>query len=257
MKFDAIPPIELPQGQKCYFASDFHFGIPNLTESIARERRVCAWLDSIQHDAHTLFLLGDLFDTWMEYKRVVPRGFTRFLGKLASLSDAGVHIVVFTGNHDLWMTTYFEQELGATVYKQHKTLKINGKSLFIGHGDGISHLEKSYKRLKYILHHPLCQYLYRCLHPDWGIAIADYFSRLGPKHKYANLAMQTDEKEAQIDFAKQMLQHTHFDYFVFGHRHIPLSKELDNGAYLVNLGDWISHDTYAVFDSQELVLKKY
>jgi len=179
--------IVLEQGKKIYFASDFHFGIPDYKSTRAREVLVCAWLDSIQSDAQQIYLLGDLFDSWMEYKKVVPKGSIRFLGKLAELTDAGIEVIVFTGNHDLWMHGYFEQELNIRVYKTVRDLTIAGKRFHLGHGDGVSPDEKVYKMMKAILHSKVSQFIYRQVHPDLGLRLADFFSRLGPKHKYADL----------------------------------------------------------------------
>lgn len=249
--------IQLKPGKKIYFASDFHFGIPNRAVSQERERKICQWLEQIREDAQQIYLMGDLYDSWMEYKKVVPKGTVRFLGKLAELSDAGIDIIIFTGNHDLWMHGYFEEELNARVYKTVKSLEINGKSFHIGHGDGLCTREKSYRLLKKLLHHPISQFLYHQLHPDLGLRLADYFSRLGPKHKYADLQLKPLEQEYQVIYAREVLQHTHYDYFIFGHRHIPMRLELSPGATLVNLGDWMSTYTYAEFDGEKLRLEKY
>jgi UDP-2,3-diacylglucosamine hydrolase len=250
-------PIDLLPGKRIYFASDFHFGIPDYSATRAREIRICKWLDSVKQDAQQIYLLGDLFDSWMEYKLVVPKGYVRFLGKLAELADAGIEIIVFTGNHDLWMHGYFEQELGIKVFKHPQTIQIGSKQFHLGHGDGLSPQESTYRIMKYVLHHPVSQWIYRQLHPDLGLRLADYFSRLGPKHKYADLSMKEPEQEYQLQYAEMMLKKRHFDYFIFGHRHIPCCMELTSGAIFINLGDWISYDTYAVFDGQTTVLSKY
>jgi UDP-2,3-diacylglucosamine hydrolase len=249
--------IQLAEGKKIYFASDFHFGIPNYTLSREREVRVCNWLDSIKHDAQQVYLMGDIFDSWMEYKKVVPKGTIRFLGKLAELSDVGIEIIVFTGNHDLWMHGYFEQEFNAKVYKSVQSFSINHKQFHIGHGDGVCDQEKKYKMLKGLLHNSISQFIYRQIHPDLGLRMADFFSRLGPKHKYDDLKMLPDNKEYQLIYAKQLLEKTHYDYFIFGHRHIPIELKLNESATFINLGDWITYNTYAQFDGQQLFLKKY
>ena len=193
----------------------------------------------------------------MEYKRVVPKGQIRFLGKLAELSDAGIEIIIFTGNHDLWMHGYFEQELNAHVYKSPQTITINERIFHIGHGDGVSSQEKIYRLMKGILHHPFCQFIYRQLHPDVGIRLADYFSRLGPKHKYEDLQMRSPEQEYQLQYANEMLQLGKYDYFIFGHRHIPCTLKLSKDATFINTGDWISYNTYVVFDGMQASLAKY
>lgn len=240
--------IEVPNGKSVYFASDFHFGIPDEETSRLREREVCQWLDSIKHDAHALFLMGDVWDAWMEYKLVVPKGTIRFLGKLAELSDSGIQIFIFSGNHDLWMRNYFQQELGAEVVHEHQTFQINGKLIRLGHGDGIGPGDRQYKILKAILRNKTCQWIYRQLHPDFGLRIASYFSRLGPKHKYDDLEFLGEDKEFQLLYAKSLLEQDHYDYFIFGHRHIPNTIALNERSNYINLGDWISYKTYLKFD---------
>ena len=252
-----IQDFSLQEGKKIYFASDFHFGIPDYESTRKRELKVCAWLESVRHDAQVIFLLGDLFDAWMEYKKVVPKGNIRFLGKLAELSDKGIEIIVFTGNHDLWMHGYFEQEMQIRVYKTAQTFDINQKLFHLAHGDGVSKKEWKYRIMKSLLHSKVSQWVYRQLHPDLGLRLADFFSRLGPKHKYDDLSMKDHAKEFQILYANSLLQQRHYDYFIFGHRHIPCEFELQAGSKFINLGDWISYDTYAIFDGETTRLLKY
>jgi UDP-2,3-diacylglucosamine hydrolase len=247
----------LQTGKKIYFASDFHFGIPDYKTSLQREKLVCQWLDVVGADAQQIYLLGDLFDAWMEYHKVVPKGYVRFLGKLAQLTDAGVEIIVFTGNHDLWMNDYFEQELNINVFKKIQTFKVNEHTFHIGHGDGVSPLEWKYVMMKKVLHYPLCQWLYRRLHPNTGLGLADFFSRLGPKHKYEKLQMRPDAAEYQIEYANRIAKTQMIDYFVFGHRHIPLLRKINEQATFVNLGDWITFNTYAVFDGKQMRLEEH
>lgn len=249
--------VHLKQGKKIYFASDFHFGIPDYEETRKRELLVCNWLDEIKKDAQQIYLLGDIFDSWMEYKMVVPKGSVRFLGKLAELSDAGIEVIVFTGNHDLWMHGYFQEELNIQVIKTLQSLKINDKIFHIGHGDGVCSKEWKYILLKKLLHSKWSQFIYRQLHPNIGLYLADWFSRLGPKHKYKDLGMKKNEEEYQIIYANECLSKTHYDYFIFGHRHIPLTLQLNDSSTFINLGDWISYNTYAVFDGQNTILEKY
>jgi UDP-2,3-diacylglucosamine hydrolase len=249
--------INVEKGKKIYFASDFHFGIPDYNTSRQREQKVCAWLDEIKKDAQQIYLLGDLFDSWMEYKNVVPKGTIRFLGKLAELKDSGIDIIIFTGNHDGWMNGYFEQELGVPVIKHPIAITINDKKIHLGHGDGVGKGDIGYKLLKAIISNKTCQYIYRLLHPTIGLGIADFFSRLGPKHKYENLTMDEDAKELQLNYAKDCLKASHIDYFIFGHRHIPIQLKLSESSTFINLGDWITHYTFAVFDDNTVTLKKY
>ncbi len=247
--------MELPAGKKVYFASDFHLGIPDLKTSVAREKRLCRWLDEIQKDAAQLFLVGDIFDTWFEYKNVVPKGFTRFLGKLAELSDNGLKIEAFTGNHDLWMRGYFEEELNIPVHHQPIERTINGKKFFIAHGDGLGPGDHGYKLLKKVLRSPASQWLYRRLHPDTGVGLAGWFSRLGPKHIADENTFLGPEKEFLVQFCLDKLNKTFVDYFIFGHRHLALEYQLPQGSLYVNLGDWLSFDSYAVFNGKELKLE--
>lgn len=249
--------MELPKGKKVYFASDFHLGIPDRITSQEREKRLCSWLEEIRGDAAILYLVGDIFDTWFEYKNVVPKGFTRFLGKLAELSDNGLQIEVFTGNHDLWMGNYFEEEMNIPVHFNPITKTINGKVFFIGHGDGLGPGDNGYKVLKAVMSSRISQWLYRRLHPDTGIGMAGWLSRLGPKHADAPEKEFLGEKEWLVQFANHTLQKKHIDYFVFGHRHIAIEYPLAGKSLYVNLGDWIRYDSYAVFDGEELKLKFY
>ncbi|MES2701132.1 MAG: UDP-2,3-diacylglucosamine diphosphatase [Bacteroidota bacterium] len=250
--------MELPAGKKIYFASDFHLGIPDKASSIAREKRICQWLDEIKYDAHQLFLVGDLFDTWFEYRNVVPKGYTRFLGKLAELTDNGLHIEAFTGNHDLWMVDYFMEELNIPVHHGPIKREINGKKLFIAHGDGLGPRDHGYKLLKTVLRNGISQWLYRRVHPDTGVGIASWFSRLGPKHADApEKQFLGPDKEMLVQFCMDTLKQEHFDYFVFGHRHIAIEYPLPGSSTYVNLGDWIRYDSYGAFDGNELRLKYY
>ena len=250
--------MELPKGKKVYFASDFHLGIPDHASSVARERRLCNWLDEIRPDAEQLFLVGDIFDTWFEYKNVVPKGFTRFLGKLAELSDKGLKIEAFTGNHDLWMRGYFQEELNIPVHHAPVIREINGKKLLIAHGDGLGPGDHGYKFLKGVLRSPLSQWIYRRVHPDTGVGLAGWFSRLGPKHADVVVKeFQGPEKEWLVQFCLETLKHEHIDYFIFGHRHIAIEYPLPQNSMYVNLGDWIRYDSYAEFDGDILKLKFY
>jgi len=251
--------MELPVGKKVYFASDFHLGIPDLARSIEREKRLCKWLDTISADAAILYLVGDIFDTWFEYKNVIPRGYTRFLGKLAALRDDGLIIEAFTGNHDLWMTDYFEKELGIPVHHKPITPVINGKKLFIAHGDGLGPGDHGYKVLKKVLRSPLSQWIYRRVHPDTGVGLAGWFSRLGTKHdEHAPAkAFMGSEKEMLVQFCLDTLKIEHYDYFIFGHRHIAIEYPLEPGSVYINLGDWLQFDSYAEMDGDKVMLKYF
>lgn len=233
-------------------------GIPDHATSVEREKRICKWLDEIKHDAAQLYLVGDLFDTWFEYRHVVPRGYTRFLGKIAELSDSGLHIEAFTGNHDLWMLDYFEKEFGIPVHHKPVTREINGKKFFIAHGDGLGPGDTGYKVLKSVLRNRASQWLYRRVHPDTGVGLAGWFSRLGPKHADSPAKeFMGPEKEMLVQFCLETLNREHFDYFVFGHRHLAIEYPLPQSSLYINLGDWIRYDSYAEFDGGNLKLKYY
>jgi UDP-2,3-diacylglucosamine hydrolase len=250
--------ISLPEGKKIYFASDNHLGAPNMEESRPREQKFVAWLDEIKADAAAVFLLGDLFDFWMEYKTVVPKGFTRTLGKLAELTDSGIPVYYFVGNHDLWMNGYFEEELNIPVFHAPQQFLLNDTTFFIGHGDGLGPGDKGYKRMKRVFTNPFAKWFYRWLHPDWGVKLARYFS---VKNKMISgkedIKFLGEEKEWLVQYAKRKLQKDHYDYFVFGHRHLPLEIDLNDSSKYVNLGDWITYFTYGVFDGGTFSLRSY
>lgn len=250
--------MELPKNKKIYFASDNHLGAPNPQASRAREKQFVAWLEKIQNDAAAIYLLGDLFDFWFEYKTVVPKGFVRVLGKLAEISDAGIPITFFVGNHDLWMRDYFQTELGITVHHQPLVLTVGKTRFFIGHGDGLGPGDKGYKRMKKLFTHPLSKYLFRWLHPDLGMKLGKYLSQ---KNKLISgkedVKFLGKDKEWLVAYAQKRLMEEDFDYFVFGHRHLPLQIALNHTSKYINLGDWITHNTYAVFDGATLELKTW
>lgn len=241
--------IDLIQGKKIYFASDQHFGVPNLKESRIREEKFIRWLDFIKKDAQVLFLMGDLFDFWHEWKYVVPKGYIRVLGKIAELKDAGIDIYFFVGNHDLWMKNYFEEELGIPVYFEKRYYEINDKNFLLAHGDGLGPGDKGYKRMKKVFTNPLAQWAFRWLHPDIAMRIANYMSQ---KNKLISgeedKAFLGEDKEFLIQYAKEKLKTENIDYFVFGHRHLPLIFDLEKGAKYINLGDWIVYFTFGVYD---------
>jgi UDP-2,3-diacylglucosamine hydrolase len=249
--------ITVPKGKKIYFASDNHLGAPTAKASMPREKKFVQWLDTIKHDAEAVFLLGDLFDFWFEYKYVVPKGFTRVLGKLAELSDQGIKIHFFVGNHDLWMNGYFEEELGISVYHQPEEFTFNATSFFIGHGDGLGPKDKGFKRLKKVFTNSFFKWLYRWIHPDIGVRFAQYLS---VKNKVISgdedVKFLGNDKEWLVQYCQKKLEENHRDYFVFGHRHLPLDIALNDQSKYINLGDWITHFTYGVFNGNELSLKK-
>jgi len=240
-------------GANIYFASDFHLGAPNHEQSLLREKKVVRWLHSIQPYCKELYLLGDIFDFWFEYKRVVPQGFVRLLGKLAAFHDAGIPIHFFTGNHDLWVRDYLEKELGFQIYRDPIERNIGEKKFFIGHGDGLGPGDKTYKVLRKVFHNPLAKWAYRWVHPDLGIKLANYWSR-SSRNSQDEAKMESPESEWLFQFAREKLKDQHYDYFVFGHRHLPLNLAINNQSKYINLGDWISHFSYAKFDGKDLEL---
>lgn len=244
--------------KKIYFLSDFHLGAPDHASSLEREKKVVSFLESIRGKAAAIFIVGDIFDFWFEYKKAVPRGYTRLLGKLADLTDSGVPVEVFVGNHDMWMSGYFEQELNIPVHHHPKTYEWNGKKFYIGHGDGLGPGDHGYKFIKKIFRNPVCQWLFGILHPTWGIGLANYFSKKSRvKTGSSDEHFLGEDNEWLIVYSREVLKEKHFDYFIFGHRHYPIDFELGNGSRYINLGDWIRNFTYAEFDGVDMRLCKW
>ncbi len=244
--------------KKIYFASDFHLGVPSLASSLAREKKICAWLSSIQADAEEIFLVGDIFDFWYEYKYTVPKGTTRLLGKIAELTDAGIKVHFFTGNHDLWMKDYFTEELNVQVHHEAITFTHSGKKFYIGHGDGLGPGDKWYKVLRSIFASKTCQWLFSRLHPN----LAFYIARKSSKRSRV-ITGDSDEKflgqenEWLFLYSREHLKKEAIDYFVFGHRHLPLDLDVDGKARYINLGEWLNYCSYAVFDGEVLRLEYF
>jgi UDP-2,3-diacylglucosamine hydrolase len=242
-------------GDKVYFVSDFHLGVDARLTSREREKKIVKFLQSIRDDAHTVFLLGDLFDFWFEYKRVVPKGFVRLLGTLAELKDRGIVVEVFTGNHDMWMFDYFEKELGIPVHKQPIKKEFSGKTFYLGHGDGLGPGDHGYKMIKRIFRSPVCQWLFARLHPNFGIGLANFWSSQSRNQQTGQKHFLGKENEWLYQFCNEELLKEKVDYFIFGHRHLPIDLLLDNNiSRYINLGDWIHHYSYACFDGQSLQL---
>lgn len=248
----------LEDNKKLYFASDFHLGAPNAKSSLEREKLIVRWLDEIKVDAQEIFLVGDLFDFWFEYKRAIPRGFVRLQGKIAELTDAGIKVHVFTGNHDMWIFDYLPEELGVQLYREPITREFNGKKFYIGHGDGLGPGDRGYKFLKKVFAAPLCQWLFARLHPNFGIWLANRSSQ-----KSRSVTGTADEKflgeenEWLAIYAKDYLKAQHIDYFIFGHRHLPMEITLNKESIYYNLGEWLNYNTYLEFDGKTCLLKSY
>lgn len=243
---------------KIYFASDFHLGTPDFETSLIREKRIVRWLDEVKKDATEIFLVGDIFDFWFEYKRAIPKGFVRLQGKIAELVDSGIPVHVFTGNHDMWMFDYLPRELGVKLYREPIVREWNGIKFYIGHGDGLGPGDKGYKFLKKVFASPVCQWLFARLHPNFGIWLAD----LSSKKSRASTG-DADEKflgaenEWLAIYSKEYLEKEHIDYFVFGHRHLPIELEVGEKSTYINLGEWLNYYTYLVFDGTNCQLKKW
>jgi UDP-2,3-diacylglucosamine hydrolase len=250
--------MQIPAGKKIYFSSDNHLGAPTPEKSLPREKKFVHWLDTVKKDAAAIFLLGDLFDFWFEYKQVVPKGFVRVLGKLAEISDSGIPIYFFVGNHDLWMRDYFKKELNIPVYNDPKEFTFNNSSFLIGHGDGKGPGDKGYKRMKKVFTNSFCKWLFRWIHPDIGVRLAKHLSL---KNKLISgeedKEFLGEEKEWLAAYARRKLKEKHIDYFVFGHRHLPMELSVGENSTYVNLGDWIHHFTYGVYDGTQFELKKF
>jgi len=249
--------LKTEQPHKIYFVSDVHLGVPDYTSSLQREKKLISWLSSIQSDATDLFILGDLFDMWFDYKRVVPRGFTRLFGKLAELSDSGIRIHYFIGNHDMWVFDYFEKELGFIIYRNPQSFEFDGKKFFIGHGDGIGPRDYSYKFIKRIFAGKLNQWLFARLHPNFGLGLANLLSK-SSRVANGNFEEASDnvENEILVQFCKSKLKEEFFDYFIFGHRHIAMDYNLDENSKYINLGEWVVKPHFGYFNGELLVLKK-
>ncbi len=244
-------------GGHIYFASDFHLGMYPAEQSRERELYLVKWLDQIRDSASELWLLGDVFDYWFEYSKVVPKGFVRFLGKLAELADNGVSIHIFSGNHDVWLFDYLPKEIGATIH--HDPVKIirNEKSFFLSHGDGLTKMDRGYLFLKSIFRSKFLQWLYARLHPNGTAAFAQWWSKKSRYGKEMVYPFKGDSEE-QILFAKEMLEKDpSIDIFLFGHRHLPFDVEIVPGKRAICLGDWITHFSYGIFDGKDFKLEYF
>ena len=248
------------QDKKVYFLSDAHLGASVLSDNSERERKLVHFLETIRPDCAALYLLGDMFDFWFEYKRVVPKGFVRFLGTLARFTDAGIPVHFFTGNHDIWAFDYLPRECGVTLHTTNEELTLSGKHFLVGHGDGLNPRDKKYLFLKRVFHNRFLQSCFRAIHPSWGIKLADAWSshsRLKENGKVEASAYRGDDREGIVLYCKHRLKESHFDYFIFGHRHLPIDLPLTPTSRYINTGDWITHFSYATFDGKELRLLFY
>lgn len=244
--------------EKIYFVSDSHLGVPDYERSLVREKRLVQWLDVASRDAAVIFILGDLFDFWFEYRHVIPKGYSRLLGKLAEITDQGIAVHYFTGNHDMWEFGYFEKELGLKVHRHPIEIVLQGKRCLIGHGDGLGPGDHGYKWLKRIFASRIAQKLFSFLHPGFGIRLASYMSgksRLA--HEANDKSFLGEEREMLVVYSKEVLKTREVDLFVFGHRHYPIMIEIGDGVWFANAGDWIRHFSYLVLEGGQLDLRYY
>ncbi|HEU5289702.1 MAG TPA: UDP-2,3-diacylglucosamine diphosphatase [Cyclobacteriaceae bacterium] len=257
--------ISLPTNKKIFFASDFHLGVPNHEQSLDREKRIVRWLDSVKQEAHSIYLMGDIFDFWFEYKHAIPKGFIRLQGKLAEITDSGIPVIFFTGNHDMWMFDYFIKELSIPIHRDPIELEIGSSAshavnqkFLIGHGDGLGPGDSTYKILKWFFNSAVCQWLFARIHPNLGIGIARYWSK---KSRISNNKreekFQGDEKEFLLTYCKELEKKSHHDFYIFGHRHLPLDLKVSENSRYINLGEWVNFNTYAVYDGKSVELKTF
>ncbi|HEY1055424.1 MAG TPA: UDP-2,3-diacylglucosamine diphosphatase [Emticicia sp.] len=245
----------MPARNKIYFASDFHLGIPDHASSRIREDRIVRWLDLIKTDAAEIYLVGDIFDFWFEYKRAIPKGFIRFQGKLAELVDSGIKIRFFRGNHDMWMFDYFTKELGIEIHSNEYIFERNGKRFYVHHGDGLGPGDSGFKIMKKFFRSNFCQWLFARIHPNLGLWMGQSWS-LKRRINHSKKEHNKEEHEWLVTYSKELLEKEHFDYLVFGHRHLPLDIQLGKSHY-INLGEWIYYNTYAVFDGEDITLEYF
>ena len=246
----------MQEGKKIYFASDFHLGVHAQLTSLEREKKIVRWLDHIQHDAHEIYLVGDVFDFWFEYWSVVPKGYVRLFGKLAELRDKGIPIFFFTGNHDMWMFEYFEKEFDIPIIRQPIIKEWNGKKFFIGHGDGLGPGDYGYKFLKKIFANKICQFLFARIHPNLGVGVANFWSQKSRSVSPAHLDWLGEKKEWLLSFCNKKLDKVEVDYFIFGHRHLPIDHMLNNNhSRYINIGEWMFACSYGVFDGKDVSIQ--
>jgi len=247
----------LKEGKKIYFASDLHLGAPYIEDQRTHEVRFVSWLDSIKEDAEKIFLIGDIFDFWYEYKYSIPKGFTRFLGKLSELTDSGIEVHIFTGNHDVWLFDYLPEECGVIVHQKELKIKIDETTFYLAHGDELGDFDRSYKLMKWLFRNKTAQWLFSLLHPDIAISFAKWWSvksRTKNERSY-KAEYQGDEKEWPVLFAKSYIEKDpDIDFFIFGHRHIAKEIPLNDKTMIIYLGDWIKNFSYGEFDGKEFKL---
>jgi UDP-2,3-diacylglucosamine hydrolase len=248
---------QLAPGQKVYFASDFHLGVPDAATSRAREMKIVRWLDQIKHDAAAILLLGDIFDFWFEYRHTIPKGFIRLQGKLAELTDSGIPVLFFTGNHDMWMFDYFPTELNIPILRHPISTTINGHTFYIGHGDGLGPGDHTYKFIKKVFANKVCQWAFARIHPNLGIGVANMWSRRSRISNVKKDEQFLGDDEWLVHYCKEVEATQHHDYYIFGHRHLPLDLPISNNSRYLNLGEWVNFCSYGVYDGTNLTLEYF
>ena len=241
-----------------YFASDFHLGVPDYESSLIREKLICDWLEMARQNASEIYLLGDVFDFWFEYKQVIPKGFARFFGKICEITDSGIPVTFFKGNHDMWTFGYIEKELGVKVISDELIIERNGRKLFLHHGDGLGPGDNGYKWIRKLFRSQFGIKLFGFLHPRIGAGLAQYLSRSSRiQNKGSDKVFNGEDKEFIVLFCKEMLKTQHCDYFICGHRHLPLNIDLGQKSRYINLGEWVNDFTYAEMNGTEIELKVF
>lgn len=246
--------IDAQPNQKLYFASDFHLGAPNKESSLIREAKVVRWLESTRKDAAAIFLLGDVFDFWYEYKRVIPKGFARFQGKVAEITDSGIPVVIFSGNHDMWMADYLTEEIGVSIYHEPAKLNVGDRKLLIGHGDGLGPGDHKYKLLKKLFKNKVARWCFSRVHPNLAFYLAHNWSQSSRVNTSAYEEKSFEEKEYLYQYCLDVEKKEHFDYYIFGHRHIHLNMEVGTNSRYINLGEWVHNSRYAELFNGQLEL---
>jgi UDP-2,3-diacylglucosamine hydrolase len=245
---------------KTYFASDFHLGVNARLTSVEREKQICRWLDFVSQDAAAIYLVGDIFDYFFEYKTVIPKGFNRLFGKLQELRDGNLPIYFFNGNHDMWMFRYFEEEMGIPIFREPIIREIDGKTFYIGHGDGLGPGDYGYKFIKKVFSNTACQWLYARVHPNLGLPMMRFFSSKSrdAQDPIVESKFLGEDKEWLVLYANKKIEQINADYFIFGHRHLAIDWQLKNGkSRYINLGEWVYGNTYAVFDGSDISLQVF
>lgn len=247
----------LNEKDKIYFISDVHLGAPALKDNHEREKKFVKWLTAVSADAQMIFLMGDIFDYWFEYRKVVPRGFTRVLGKIAEITDNGIPVHFFTGNHDIWVFDYLPEETGVIVHYDPLTIELMGKKFFLAHGDGLDQTDKGYLFLKKIFKSRPLQWLYARLHPNFAVSLAQKWSKTSRLSKKVGGPEFDVEKEGMYQFASSLVEKEHFDYIVLGHRHRLVNVPIKDNSRFILLGDWIKTFSYGVFNGSTFELKTF